>query len=552
MGLSQPGIHASNEQIMGLRQEVSNYVVANYSELQRNNPEFQRRYGLENLNGLLLTQGQWNEVAGDLVAPLLAQVLGREIVVLQPLERGSTYAIRQAFPAESLGFPSNGRGRGSTDQPPIYLAQIGGTHYEYLEHRNVHLATNTQAIKDSAHGEGTQSFPQGNMRYQESNRLETGSSVKQAIATRAPNNSSGYIQYLKGHTQLFDFTKIPKTMSDDKVYSALYRSDQKAFNKNTLKAIKNTTEIINTNAIGFNDLVEHLGMIRKSIAPDQNPNINKFGSARTTTLRTGLIDERYYELGKGMIKNLLAESQTGSGNIVKETRGQSPSNTLPGCESYTYDLFTNVYGDTDDINIPTTKVAIASSDQYIPHQNGLPLLDCELNDVDNTLKILAFYKALIRRDGLSSANASHHDMVHDAIGRRYYLRVIEGEFSNAGYETWEIIHTAPENIPCLMSKAEEAYNNFRNLKNIDEAGAFREATKCLWLVTNACPFERGSSWAAEVLGSAMLSCLPLYSAIGDDLTRTHIDFLAFGLPMDKFVSQFEHHCEQHMSAKAGL
>jgi hypothetical protein len=94
------------------------------------------------------------------------------------------------------------------------------------------------------------------------------------------------------------------------------------------------------------------------------------------------------------------------------------------------------------------------------------------------MKILALYKALIQKDGLSGTNGSYHDMVHEAVGRQYYLQVIEGEFSHAGYETWEIIHTAPENIPCLMNRAEEAYNNFRNLRDIDEAGAFREAAKC--------------------------------------------------------------------------
>jgi hypothetical protein len=64
MGLNQPRVKASNEQIMGLRQEVSNYVVANSLELLRSSPVFQRRYGLENLNGLLFIKDDGMKMLG--------------------------------------------------------------------------------------------------------------------------------------------------------------------------------------------------------------------------------------------------------------------------------------------------------------------------------------------------------------------------------------------------------------------------------------------------------------------------------------------------------
>lgn len=135
MGLNQPGEYASHQQVMDLRQRLANYIEHNQQTLETN-PFFQSAQGVSDLYGLLLSSGQWNENAGDLVAPLLAQVLGREVVVLQP-EGTNTYTERQTFHPENPELPPAMR---NTGEPPIYLAHLGGTHYEYLEHCD----TNTQ------------------------------------------------------------------------------------------------------------------------------------------------------------------------------------------------------------------------------------------------------------------------------------------------------------------------------------------------------------------------------------------------------------------------
>ena len=82
MGLNQPGVQASIQDVMALRQQVADYVGNNFQALA-SNPYFQGPQGVQSLSSLLLNPGQWNSNSDDLVAPLLAQVLGREIIILQ-------------------------------------------------------------------------------------------------------------------------------------------------------------------------------------------------------------------------------------------------------------------------------------------------------------------------------------------------------------------------------------------------------------------------------------------------------------------------------------
>lgn len=139
MGLfNQPGIEPSDEQIMGLRQCLANYVDQHQNTLACN-PAFEGRQGVLNLYDLLLTPGQWNDNAGDLVPPLLAQLSGRPVVVLQSAGAGA-YLVRQVFPAQNHMLPP---GAPPGEEPAIWLAHINGNHYSYLEARYPNLLSNT-------------------------------------------------------------------------------------------------------------------------------------------------------------------------------------------------------------------------------------------------------------------------------------------------------------------------------------------------------------------------------------------------------------------------
>ncbi|MFT6390147.1 MAG: hypothetical protein ACJAUP_003548 [Cellvibrionaceae bacterium] len=132
-GLSQPGENVSSEPVVELRARVSTYLETNQHALGAHHA-FEGARGLNNLWGLLLTTGQWNEDAGDLVPQLLAQVLGRDIHILEPVDEGRAYTERAVLHAENLNLPPGSQKTGK----PIYLAHVNNrSHYEHLEPRNL-------------------------------------------------------------------------------------------------------------------------------------------------------------------------------------------------------------------------------------------------------------------------------------------------------------------------------------------------------------------------------------------------------------------------------
>ncbi len=352
-------------------------------------------------------------------------------------------------------------------------------------------------------------------------------------------NLPPFYQNLPNRTALINFEASTITLNS--ALERLYFSSQSDFLNGTQAAISTSRDILKTNALGFNDFVSHLGMVRGSLASKSDPMKSCFGVRRTGSLRTGLIDERYFQLSKKMISNLLKHHLSSPLEIRKISRGIFyQGKFLPGCETASYDLYVNCFQpDRSKKALLTTKVAIIGSDFLIPHKNGVPLLDCEVKDQSDINKMCRMYSEMINRFGLLQANNLFYRVIHRFFEYGFKLNVVSQEFSHSNYETWEIIHTPPENVDALMAYAEEAFNNFLQLRSEDERLAFKEVARCLWLVANACPFKRGSSWVTEVMGSSMLSLLPSYTAVGGNLTRANIDFLAFGLPIDAFCKQFE-------------
>ena len=131
MGLAErPGIQASATAVADLRAQLAAYV-SQHSQALAHEEVFRADNGLQNLYGLLLMPGAWADDTGDLVAPLLAQLLGREINILQPIEGNQRhYQVRQTFPPVNDCFPpaDNPPGGG-----PLYLLQEHLSHYSYLE-----------------------------------------------------------------------------------------------------------------------------------------------------------------------------------------------------------------------------------------------------------------------------------------------------------------------------------------------------------------------------------------------------------------------------------
>lgn len=360
--------------------------------------------------------------------------------------------------------------------------------------------------------------------------------------------AGSYIQRFSGSTLIFDSNRMPDDLSG--VLKSSYKANQNDFTERTNLVISTSKGIIETEAMGFRDFVQHLGRVRRDLASDSDADKFKFGAERSGTLRTCVIDERYYQLARKMISSLISCHNISPQLIQKMSRNSNYLGRLfPGCESASYDLYGNFYySDQNHQPVLTTKVAVVGSDGFIPHQNGLPLLDCEANDINNIRVMYNYYSDLARKYGVQQANLLYHDLVHEVVGKRFRLQAIPREFSNSNYETWEIIHTPPENIPVLMKYAEEAFNNFQNFRCNNESLAFREVARCLWFFANACPFQRGSSWTTEVLGSTMLSTLPSYSNVGSNLIRANVDFLAFSMPIESFCDQFLSFLYEHASS----
>ena len=145
MGLNQPGALAVNSDIMDLRLRFASYVRDNFQTLITL-PSFGGVDGVTNLYEELLNPRGWNSDAGDLMVPLIAQVLGCEVIILQAQEDNLAYTLKQAFTPNSGHLPP---GEYRADQAPIYLAHVaGGTHYDYLEPYN--LPVNMHAQHQSA------------------------------------------------------------------------------------------------------------------------------------------------------------------------------------------------------------------------------------------------------------------------------------------------------------------------------------------------------------------------------------------------------------------
>ena len=133
MGLAErPGVAATREEVVGLRQQLADYISQNHQALS-NDEVFRADNGLQNLYGLSLTTGAWADNAGDLVAPLLAQILGREINILQPIAGTADYQLRQALPPNNARFPAAEHPAGGS---PLYLLQENLRHYSYLQRRD--------------------------------------------------------------------------------------------------------------------------------------------------------------------------------------------------------------------------------------------------------------------------------------------------------------------------------------------------------------------------------------------------------------------------------
>ena len=130
MGLAErPGVAATREEVVGLRQQLADYISQNHQALS-NDEVFRADNGLQNLYGLSLTTGAWADNAGDLVAPLLAQILGREINILQPIAGTADYQLRQVFSPNNERFPAVDNPPGGA---PLYLLQEHLSHYSHLK-----------------------------------------------------------------------------------------------------------------------------------------------------------------------------------------------------------------------------------------------------------------------------------------------------------------------------------------------------------------------------------------------------------------------------------
>ena len=146
MGLDQSGVQTSAQEARALRLQVAGYVDNNFDALA-SKLYFGEGQRVSNLQNLLLNPRQWNEDTGNLVASLLAQILRREVIILQTQENVAAYTVRQVF------TPNNQlpQGISNTGQAPIYLVDVAdGTHYEYLEPCKLLANINTQHQAEQA------------------------------------------------------------------------------------------------------------------------------------------------------------------------------------------------------------------------------------------------------------------------------------------------------------------------------------------------------------------------------------------------------------------
>ena len=147
MGLNGPEAQASLDSIRELKEQLMAYIDQRRFELEIN-AAFGYN-GVEELIQHVPQLGLWNQNAVDFVAPLLAKVLGRDIVILEPIAGQNAYQLKQALPANNPELP---QGREPTGQAAIYLGHIAnGTHYEYLDPINPQALAQLIQQPGSAH-----------------------------------------------------------------------------------------------------------------------------------------------------------------------------------------------------------------------------------------------------------------------------------------------------------------------------------------------------------------------------------------------------------------
>lgn len=125
-----PNKKPSDDDIMELRRQVAKYVAQNKTLLEKND-SFQGKVGVQDLINMVRGDGEGASGFGDLLPPLVAQVTGREIRVLEPNRSGKAFVEQAVFPPQNPDLPP---ARGRLQEPPIYLAHVANrTHYNHLQ-----------------------------------------------------------------------------------------------------------------------------------------------------------------------------------------------------------------------------------------------------------------------------------------------------------------------------------------------------------------------------------------------------------------------------------
>ena len=119
-----------DNRVMELRHELADYVREYSDYLSTNLPAFQLA-GVNNLQNLLETQGQWAGDSGDLVPIIAAQVTGHEIHILRPSDNNH-YQELQVIPAYNHELPGPNQSPANGDIPSIFLLKHDWCHYELL------------------------------------------------------------------------------------------------------------------------------------------------------------------------------------------------------------------------------------------------------------------------------------------------------------------------------------------------------------------------------------------------------------------------------------
>ena len=147
MGFDErPGHLASPEAVIELRQRLSAYLSNHYDNLQHSDV-FGGGNMLADLYQLLITPRSWSDDAGDLVPSLLAQVLKREVNIVEPIAGSADYQIKISLPPSRADLPAVPEQQGGA---PIYLLYTGENHYTYLQKVDGDSSENSNSESDAA------------------------------------------------------------------------------------------------------------------------------------------------------------------------------------------------------------------------------------------------------------------------------------------------------------------------------------------------------------------------------------------------------------------